>query len=360
MSVELSHAALLKQWFTPAAEGEPGVDVADRLSMKMDLERVRDLLAELWFSADYAWVGWSEADILTVLQQWLPPESPDEPPFLQCAIQGKLAEFLTWIESAMLRWEAEEAEATADSGLENPEYERDPIEGTRFYRWANGEYLYSDDQYEPYQHEGPAWLNLDDRIAAQDLTRPHYDPDTDRWRRSAADGEHEYQDRADGFWERSDGESWLRMHSEAAGWLPYDKGSRTWFYGDDWRSYDEVAALLAAPPQVQSLVIPVHQILGWGSLEGQPWADDWYALPGPDAYTYLHSPSTVPTQETPGWSDIPPAPPLEPTDESARLTDEQMDEAVLLGFTLDEAADAIEALTAAIAEAVGALEPAEQ
>lgn len=272
MPVELGQAELLKEWFTPVRDGEEGTDVADRLSMKADIERVGELLSELWFSADYAWTEWTDGDVLAVLQQWLPPDSAEELPFLQCAIPGKLAEFLIWLEPAIERWAAQETLATAEHGIENSEYERDPIPGTRYYRWVDGEYLYADVSDEPYVLDGGAWLSLAERIAAQDLTRPHYDSGTDRWRRPADDGEHEYQDRDDLVWERTDGSSWLRKHSDAAGWLPHDKASGQWFYQGQWRASPEVEALAIAQ------VIPIDQIPGWESLAGEPWARDWYAL----------------------------------------------------------------------------------
>ncbi len=310
MSVELSQAELLREWFTPVREGAEGVDVADRLSVKADIERVSELLSELWFSADYAWTAWSDTDILAVLLQWLPAGADEEMPFLQLAVPGKLAEFIAWLEPVIGRLETQEALATAERGVENPGYARDPIPGTRYYRWAGGEYLYSDDQDHPYLPGDGAWLGMDDRIAAQDPASPHYDPGTDRWRRPAEGGVYEYQDRDDREWERSDGASWLRKHSDAAGWLPCDKVSGSWFSQSRWQAWHEVAARAAPGPP--SRVIAMHQIPGWEQFEGQPWARDWYALPGAERYSYLHSAGVVPAEDTPGWSDIPPAPPPEP------------------------------------------------
>lgn len=315
MSVELSQAELVRQWFTPIPDGgagAEGADVADRLSMKNDIERISDLLAELWFSADYAWTGWSDSDVLAVLRQWLPSGTSDEAEFLRCATAGQLASLIGWLDRAIPRWQGAEAQATAERGIENPDYAHNPITGTRFYRWAadRGEYLYSDEQDAPYVPGGPAWQSIDDRIAGQDPAKPHYDPGTDRWRR-AAGGVYEYQHRDDLEWERTDGASWLRKHSDAAGWLPYDKNSGTWFHEGRWQAHHEVAAAAVSAPAPASRVIPVHQIPGWEQLEGQPWAAGWYALPGADHYSYLHSPGAVPTEQTPGWTDVPPAPPLE-------------------------------------------------
>lgn len=318
MSVELSQAELVRQWFTPIPDGgagAEGADVADRLSMRNDIQRVGDLLSELWFSADYAWTQWSDADVLAVLRQWLPAGTGDEAEFGRYAIAGQLASFIGWLDRAIPRWQGEEAQATAERGIENPDYAHNPITGTRFYRWAadRGEYLYSDEQDAPYVPGGEAWRSIDDRIAAQDPAQPHYDPGTDRWRR-AAGGVYEYQHRDDLEWERTDGTSWLRKHSDAAGWLPYDKNSDTWFHEDRWRAHHEVAeaSASAAPGLVPaSRVIPVHQIPGWEQLEGEPWAAGWYALPGAEHYSYLYSPGAVPTEDTPGWTDVPPAPPLD-------------------------------------------------
>lgn len=321
MAVELSQAELVRQWFTPVPDGGVGAegpDVADRQSMKNDIQRVSDLLAELWFSADYAWTGWSDGDVLAVMQQWLPPGTSDEAEFGRYATAGQLTSFIGWLDRAIPRWQGAEAQATAERGIENPDHAHNPITGTRFYRWAadRGEYLYSDEQDAPYVAGGAAWRSIDDRIAGQDPARPHYDPGTDRWRR-AAGGVYEYQHRDDQQWERTDGTSWLRKHSDAAGWLPYDKNSGTWFHEGRWQAHHEVAAAhaaaaaAAAAPAPASRVIPVHQIPGWEQLEGQPWAAGWYALPGADHYSYLHSPGAVPTEDTPGWTDVPPAPPLE-------------------------------------------------
>lgn len=238
MSVELIQAELLRIWFTPALEGEEGVDAAARLSMKAEIERVSDLLTELWFSADYAWTTWNDADILTILRQWLPPGSPEESPFLQYAVPGQLTEFIAWLEPAIGQWAAQETQATTDRGIENSDYPRDPIPETRYYRWVDGEYLYSDEQDAPYVPGGAHWQSMDDRIGSQDLARPHYDPDTDRWRAPAGNGEYSYQNRETGQWER--------YHSDAAGWLPYDQASGTWFYQGQWR--DDVPP---APPPGQ-------------------------------------------------------------------------------------------------------------
>lgn len=344
MSAELSQARLMKEWFTPVSEGAQGVDVAERLSNKADIERVSDLLSELWFSADYAWTRWSDEDILAVLLQWLSRDSAEEVAFLQYAAPGKLPEFIVWLEPMIGQWAAQEEKDTARQGIDNPEYARDPIPGTHYYRWVEGEYLYSDDQNEPYVPGGAAWLSMDRRINAQDRAEPHYDPETDRWRRPAEGGVYEYQDRDDEAWERTDGASWLRKHSDAAGWLPYNKASGRWFYQGQWRDRDAVGAPVAPP--AESRVILIHQIPGWESLEGEPWAEDWYALPGADGYAYLRSPDAVPAEDAPGWSGVPPAPPPD-------LTDEQLEEVAVLGFTLDEAAEAIDAL----ADAIAAWEP---
>jgi hypothetical protein len=342
MSVELSQAELLRQWFTPIAEGAEvaeGADVADRLSRKEDVKRVGELLAELWFSGDYSWTQWSDADVLTVLQQWL-QGSEDEAEFQQNAVPGQLADFIAWVDRTIPQWQAQEAEATTERGIENPDHGRDPISGTHYYRWApdREEYLYSDDQDAPYEPGGTAWQSMDDRVATQDPTQSHYDPSTDRWRRPA-EGTYEYQDRDDREWERTDGTSWLRKHN-IAGWLPYDKGSDQWFHQSQWRAHGEVASASTGEGSgKESRVIPVHQIPGWEHLEGERWTRDWYALPSADGYTYLRSPGAVPAEGTPGWSDVPPAP-----------TAEELEETAVLGFTLDEAAEAIDDLVEALSE----------
>ncbi|MFG2788444.1 hypothetical protein [Streptomyces sp. NPDC048419] len=67
------------------------------------------------------------------------------------------------------------------------------------------------------------------------------------------------------------------------------------------------------PTPVAGQVIPIYRIPGWESLADQTWAQNWHALPAADGtYTYLHS-ATPPSPHTAGWSDVPPAPPLETT-----------------------------------------------
>jgi hypothetical protein len=242
MSVELGQAKLLRQWFTPVGEGGEETDVPDRTSMSGDIEQVSGLLAELWFSADYAWTQWSDDDVLTVLRQWL-DGSDEEAGFREYAVAGHLAEFIDWLKPAIVRWQAQEAQASAEQAIENADYDRDPITGTRYYRWVQdrAEYLYADNPAEPYVPDGTGWLTMDERIEAQDPTQPHYDPSTGRWRRPAAEGGvYEYQHRGDKAWERTDGSSWLREHSKAAGWLPYDKDSGLWFYQNQWRADHEI------------------------------------------------------------------------------------------------------------------------
>jgi hypothetical protein len=303
MSVDLAQAQLLKQWFAPEGEGE--VDAAARQSMSGDIREVSQLLAELWFSADYAWVQWSDDDVRTVLLQWLPDGSAEETQFTQYAVAGELEDFLGWLKPRIVEWQKAEAQATEKGGIENPDYARDPIPGTRYYRWAaeREEYLYADNPAEPYVPGDAGWLTMDERIRAQDKTQPHYDPGTDRWRQHLGGEEYSYQNRQSGHWER--------YHSDPVGWLPYDQPSDTWLYRDEWRAYHEIAAPGAPVPGALSQVIPVHQISGWEHLQGQPWARDWYARPGAEGYDYLHSPGAVPAENTPGWSHIPPAPPAE-------------------------------------------------
>lgn len=75
-----------------------------------------------------------------------------------------------------------------------------------------------------------------------DLTVQHYDPDTGRWRRLNADAnEFEYY-AEDGVWERHSNGTWHRFHADVRKWLPYDARSDLWWYADQWRAQDAVAA----------------------------------------------------------------------------------------------------------------------
>ena len=73
-----------------------------------------------------------------------------------------------------------------------------------------------------------------------------------------------------------------------------------------------LAPVQESQPAGESQVIPIHEIPGWESFAREAWAKDWYARVAPDGYTYLHSPDRIPTPSTSGWSDIPPAPPIDP------------------------------------------------
>ncbi|HEX3648615.1 MAG TPA: hypothetical protein VHV49_09305 [Pseudonocardiaceae bacterium] len=86
-----------------------------------------------------------------------------------------------------------------------------------------------------------------------DLTVQHYDPDTGRWRRLNTDA-HEFEYYAeDGAWERRSNDTWHRFHAGVEKWLPYDARSGLWWYADQWRAQDAVAAADRPPTPASSV-----------------------------------------------------------------------------------------------------------
>jgi hypothetical protein len=92
--------------------------------------------------------------------------------------------------------------------------------------------------------------------AAPDGHQPELDESVNppRWRRKAADAEefeHYHQD--DDVWERHRDGLWHRLHSDAFGWMAYDRPSGTWLDPATghtrWRTFEEVGTPLAASPE---------------------------------------------------------------------------------------------------------------
>lgn len=357
MAVETENVECLMGWL---ADGSPAraLTGADRLVEK---------LAAVVFDGDYGWPmsTFHVDDFRDALRAWF-AEDDRESRFVDLtdpdADPGAL---IDWFLRVVLEWEEqaarshpddedadEDADDEAPRGWRNTSYDGTP--GTEYYRSdpATGEYVYAESE------DDEEWVSYDrrrysesDRDDAYRLTYRYdrkggvyewYDERTATWRDQAwADAQ------AAGAGGAAAGASERSEATWDENWgMFYRLGSNGIYEYADARSPGKESSgcggVWLSAEQARTRVVPIHLIPGWQDIEDEPWAAGWYTLPdGSGGYRYLHSPDRTPQAGSDGWSQVLPAPPVS-------LTTEQEEEYVALGFTLDEAAEAIDSLTDAL------------
>ncbi|MEU9129919.1 hypothetical protein AB0D08_17725 [Kitasatospora sp. NPDC048540] len=357
MAVETENVECLMGWL---AEGGPA-----RTHTGGDL--LVERLAVLAFQDDRGWPddpgrAVSHRDALRV---WFAGDSAGESRFVEATRpDADPGAFIDWFLPVVLAREeqatrSQEGDAGDEPCWRNPNHDGTP--GTEFYRIdpGTGGYLYAageDDEewlaYEQRRYSEPARdeaYGLAYRYDRRDGTYEWYDEQSAGWRDQAwADARAAGTDgAASGASDRSEA-AWdgnVRMFYRLGPDGAYEyadarsPGNGSSGCGEVWLSAE----------QARTRVMPVFLIPGWQDLEDETWARGWYTLPDTaGGYRYLYSPERTPGAGDEGWSAVPPAPPADPTPE-------QEEEYALLGFTLDEAVEAIRALSEAL-DAPGAPE----
>ncbi|MFJ9561498.1 hypothetical protein ACIRQQ_15845 [Streptomyces fuscichromogenes] len=341
MAVESEHVELLRGWLADGSTTRSTHVAAEALVQK---------LAVVLFQGDSQWPDHADRvdDYRDRLRERFAHDSVGESQFVALtAPDADPGVFVDWFLRVVTEWEqtgpeeADEEEAGgAGGGLRNPHADGTP--GTEYYRLdpVTGEYLYA------ASAGSQDWASYDQRRYTEPTHRHDYGLDC---RYDRLDAVYQWYDETTTTWQD---QAWADENAARADLEPAWDGERRVFYRLDrdgsYRYADArtpgkessgCGEVWLTEEQAQARVIPVHLIPGWQALEGEPWAEDWYALlDGVGGYRYLHSPDLVPEAGAPGWSPVPPAPPVD-------LTPEEEEEIAALGFTLDDAADAIESLT---------------
>ncbi|GGN16224.1 hypothetical protein [Streptomyces fuscichromogenes] len=354
MAVERENIETLMRWLADGSPARSAHAGADALVEK---------LAAVVFGGEWAWPDRADqADVYRDrMRDWFTGDSGHEDQFTELtAPDADPGMFIDWFLPVVVEREGREVRDAAgqpedgerETGWANPNFDGTP--GTEFYRAdeATGEYLYAS------REAGPDWAAYDERRYLEPARDDSYGLDCRYDRR---DGVYEWYDEASGTWEDQAWADEYTARGDDGTGNAADRSEAVW--DDNWRMFyrldlDGVYQYADArspgdqpsgcgdvwltAEQAQQRVIPVHLIPGWHGLQGESWARDWYALPdGAGGYRYLHSPGRTPDAGEDGWSQVPPAPPLE-------LTSEQEEVIASMGFTLDEAAEAIEAFTQAL------------
>ena len=353
MAVETENVKCLMGWF---ADGGPARALTGG-------EQLVGKLAALVFQGDDEWTtSTSRADgFRDALREWFAGDEGREARFVDLADpSAEPAAFIGWFLPVVLEWErrgapSRETEVGADSGRRghrNPNHDGTP--GTEYYRIdaATGAYVYAANESDE------SWLSYDQRRYSESTRDDAYHL---MYRYDRKDGVYEWYDEKSATWKDQAWADARAANGSGAGVEASDGSAATWdensrmFYrlgsngvyehadaktpGDQASGCSEV---WLSPEQARTRVMPIYLIAGWQALEDEPWAQGWYTLPdGSGGYKYLHSPDRTPGAGDEGWSPVPPAPPAEPTPE-------QEEEYAVLGFTLDEAAEAIANLTEAL------------